>query len=123
MVDVGKIEMSRGAKVFPPGRRGREGSDAPWRVQRWGGAGRDAQMTAANTNDLRGKIIRIHPEINGTYTVPTGNMQDLPVFASLSAADKAKVKPEIYSMGHRNPYRLGVDRYRSWVMWFYNIKK
>ena len=32
----------------------------------------DAQRTAGNTNDLRGKVLRIHPEADGTYTVPAG---------------------------------------------------
>ena len=36
----------------------------------------DAQRTAGNTNDLRGKVLRIHPEADGTYTVPAG--QPLP---------------------------------------------
>ena len=36
---------------------------APW----------DAQKSSANTNDLRGKILRIHPEPDGTYTIPEGN--------------------------------------------------
>ena len=30
----------------------------------------DAQRTSANTNDLRGKLLRIHPEPDGTYTDP-----------------------------------------------------
>ncbi len=34
----------------------------------------DAQRTSGNTNDLRGKINRIHPEANGTYTIPSGNL-------------------------------------------------
>ncbi len=34
----------------------------------------DAQRTSGNTNDLRGKVIRIHPEADGTYTVPSGNL-------------------------------------------------
>ncbi|PYO76511.1 MAG: hypothetical protein DMD63_14310 [Gemmatimonadetes bacterium] len=34
----------------------------------------DAQKSSANTNDLRGKIIRIHPEPDGTYTIPEGNL-------------------------------------------------
>ena len=34
----------------------------------------DAQRTSGNTNDLRGKINRIHPESNGTYTIPAGNL-------------------------------------------------
>jgi hypothetical protein len=32
------------------------------------------RRTAGNTNDLNGKIIRIHPEADGTYTIPEGNL-------------------------------------------------
>src|SRR6185436_18479916 len=34
----------------------------------------DAQKSSGNTNDLRGKILRIHPEADGTYTIPEGNL-------------------------------------------------
>ena len=34
----------------------------------------DAQRTAANTNDLRGKILRITPTEGGGYTIPEGNL-------------------------------------------------
>ncbi|MFC5032290.1 MULTISPECIES: carbohydrate-binding protein [Streptomyces] len=61
----------------------------------------DAQRSAANSNDLRGKLLRIHPEANGTYTVPAGN---------LFAPGTAKTRPEIYAMGFRNPFRMSVDR-------------
>ncbi|MFC8848918.1 MULTISPECIES: ThuA domain-containing protein [unclassified Micromonospora] len=61
----------------------------------------DAQRTAGNTNDLRGKVIRIHPEDDGTYTVPAGN---------LFAPGTAKTRPEIFGMGFRNPFRIGVDQ-------------
>ncbi|WP_194821773.1 ThuA domain-containing protein [Micromonospora sp. S-DT3-3-22] len=61
----------------------------------------DAQRSAGNTNDLRGKVIRIHPEDDGTYTVPTGN---------LFAPGTAKTRPEIFGMGFRNPFRIGVDQ-------------
>jgi len=61
----------------------------------------DAQRTSGSTNDLRGKINRIHPEANGTYTIPSGN---------LFAAGTANTRPEIYVMGVRNPYRIFVDR-------------
>ncbi|GIG00012.1 discoidin domain-containing protein [Catellatospora citrea] len=61
----------------------------------------DAQRTSGNTNDLRGKINRIHPENNGTYTIPTGNL--FPV-------GTANTRPEIYTMGNRNPYRIWVDK-------------
>jgi glucose/arabinose dehydrogenase/PKD repeat protein/type 1 glutamine amidotransferase len=60
----------------------------------------DAQKTAANTNDLRGKILRIHPESGGTYTIPSGNM---------FAPGTAQTRPEIYAMGFRNPFRFTVD--------------
>ncbi len=60
----------------------------------------DAQRTSANTNDLRGKVLRIHPEDDGTYTVPEGNM---------FAPGTAQTKPEIFAMGFRNPFRIGVD--------------
>ena len=68
----------------------------------------DAQKSSANTNDLRGKIIRIHPEPNGTYTIPAGN---------LFPPGTPKTRPEIYTMGHRNPYRMSVDRRTGFVYW------
>ena len=76
----------------------------------------DDQGHAANTNDYRGKILRIHPTPDGKYTVPAGNLKE--VYASLwDAAGLAKVKPEIYTMGHRNPYTLSVDSFKGLLMW------
>jgi len=68
----------------------------------------DAQKSSANTNDLRGKIIRIHPEPDGTYTIPDGN---------LFPKGAPKTRPEIYTMGHRNPYRISVDKHTGFVYW------
>ena len=34
----------------------------------------DAQKSSANTNDLRGKILRIRPQPDGSYTIPDGNL-------------------------------------------------
>jgi len=34
----------------------------------------DSQSTSANTNNLQGKINRIHLESVGTYTIPEGNL-------------------------------------------------
>ena len=68
----------------------------------------DAQKSAANTNDLRGKILRIHPEPDGTYTIPEGN---------LFPKGTAKTRPEIYTMGHRNPYRISVDKHMGFLYW------
>jgi cytochrome c len=66
----------------------------------------DAQRSAANTNDLRGKLLRIHVEADGTYTIPPGN---------LFAPGTLQTRPEIYAMGLRNPFRFSVDRRRGVV--------
>jgi len=60
----------------------------------------DVQRTAGNTNSLSGKILRIHPQANGTYTIPAGNM---------FPPGTAQTKPEIYQMGERNPFRMNID--------------
>ncbi|TDE00214.1 ThuA domain-containing protein [Jiangella asiatica] len=59
----------------------------------------DAQRTSANTNDLRGKVLRIHPEEDGTYAIPDGNM---------FAPGTPGTRPEIFAMGFRNPFRITV---------------
>ncbi len=61
-----------------------------------------------NTNDLRGKILRIHPTAEGGYTIPAGN---------LFAPGTAKTRPEIYVMGARNPYTLSLDPVRKGIAW------
>ncbi|TDV52254.1 PQQ-dependent sugar dehydrogenase [Actinophytocola oryzae] len=76
--------------------------------ERPGRQNQDAQRTSANTDDLRGKILRVHPEADGTYTVPNGN---------LFPPGTEKTRPEIWVMGLRNPYRLHVDRTNDWVYW------
>ena len=68
----------------------------------------DAQKSSGNTNDLRGKIIRIHPEADGSYTIPEGN---------LFPGGTPWMRPEIYTMGHRNPYRISVDQRTGFVYW------
>ncbi|MBG0562946.1 PQQ-dependent sugar dehydrogenase [Actinoplanes aureus] len=60
----------------------------------------DAQRTSANTNDLRGKLLRIKVGRDGGYTVPRGN---------LFRPGTPKTRPEIYAMGLRNPFRFTVD--------------
>ncbi|MGW4944191.1 PQQ-dependent sugar dehydrogenase [Actinoplanes sp. NPDC004185] len=61
----------------------------------------DAQRTAGNTNDLRGKLLRIKVRANGSYTIPKGN---------LFKPGTAYTRPEIYAMGLRNPFRFAVDK-------------
>ncbi len=67
--------------------------------------------SSANTNDLRGKILRIHPQPDGTYTIPDGNLFPTGKYPA------GKTKPEIYVMGSRNPYTLSLDPVRRWLVW------
>ena len=68
----------------------------------------DDQRAPGNTNDLRGKILRIHPEADGSYTIPEGN---------LFAPGAEKARPEIYTMGHRNPWRPTLDSKTGYLYW------
>ncbi|MGO4919059.1 ThuA domain-containing protein [Maribacter spongiicola] len=68
----------------------------------------DARRSSGNTNDLRGKILRIKVKEDGTYDIPEGNL--FPVGTE-------KTRPEIYTMGHRNPYRISIDMKRGYVYW------
>jgi cytochrome c len=68
----------------------------------------DAQRTSANTNSLVGKILRIHPEADGTYSIPEGN---------LFPKGTPNTRPEIYVMGDRNPYRFTIDPRTNYLYW------
>jgi len=70
---------------------------APW----------DAQRTSGNTNDLNGKILRIRPNNNGSYSIPNGN---------LFSGDSLR-RPEIYIMGNRNPFRMAIDQQTGYLYW------
>jgi len=61
----------------------------------------DARRTSGNTNDLRGKILRIRLRVGGGYTIPGGN---------LFRPGQAQTRSEIYAMGMRNPFRFSVNR-------------
>ncbi|MCG8372641.1 MAG: ThuA domain-containing protein [Balneolales bacterium] len=67
----------------------------------------DAQGTSANTQSLVGKILRIHPEDDGTYSIPDGNL----------FADSTDGKREIYVMGTRNPFRMAISEYTNELVW------
>jgi cytochrome c len=68
--------------------------------ERPGRAAWDAQRTSGNTNSLSGKVLRITPQDDGTYTVPEGN---------LFAPGTERTRAEIFAMGLRNPFTLGID--------------
>lgn len=69
----------------------------------------DAQDSAGNTADLRGKILRIKPTPEGSYTIPEGNL--FPPDGNL------KGRPEIYVMGCRNPWRISIDSRTGFLYW------
>ncbi|MBY5162627.1 ThuA domain-containing protein [Salsipaludibacter albus] len=71
----------------------------------------DARRSALNTNDLRGKLLRItvkdgaiadaeENDLGGAYSVPDDNL--------FQVGDE-RARPEIYAMGLRNPFRVQVD--------------
>ena len=68
----------------------------------------DARRSSGNTNDLRGKILRIRVNEDGSYDIPEGN---------LFPPGTEKTRPEIYTMGHRNPYRISVDPKKGHLFW------
>lgn len=67
----------------------------------------DARRSSGNTNDLRGKIIRIRIKEDGSYEIPEGNL----------FPNNPKARPEIYVMGNRNPYRISVDKRTGFLYW------
>jgi cytochrome c len=82
------------------------------------GENEGGELSAANTNDLRGKILRLKPLSfpdsqhpapgpGSTYSIPGGNL-----FPAGS-----KTRPEIYIMGDRNPYTLTLDERTGRLAW------
>jgi len=67
----------------------------------------DSQKSSGNTNDLRGKILRIKITPEGGYEIPEGNL----------FADGTGGKPEIYIMGARNPFRITIDPWTKYLYW------
>ncbi|NND35278.1 MAG: PKD domain-containing protein, partial [Saprospiraceae bacterium] len=99
----GNLYFSAGDNTNPFASDGYSPSDerpgrSPW----------DAQKSSSNTNDLRGKVSRIHPEPDGTYSIPDGN---------LFLKDGSQGRPEIYAMGCRNPFRISIDQRTGFLYW------
>jgi glucose/arabinose dehydrogenase/cytochrome c551/c552 len=67
----------------------------------------DARRTSGNTNDLRGKVLRIKINADGSYSIPPGNLFQ----------NDPKARPEIYVMGNRNPYRISIDKKTGFLYW------
>jgi cytochrome c len=109
----GNLYLSTGDDVNPfqsegygpiDGRPGREG---------W-----DGRHSSSNTNDLRGKVLRIKPRYGDRRAnMPGGtNLYDIPD-GNLFPAGNPKARAEIYVMGTRNPYRISVDQHTGYLYW------
>ncbi|MFD2023937.1 ThuA domain-containing protein [Promicromonospora aerolata] len=105
--DEGNLYIGSGDANSSGGSGGYSGNN--WTQEYAGISFQDARRTAGNTNSLNGKILRIHPEPDGTFTVPEGNL--------FPEADDPgdKTRPEIYVMGVRNISRLAYDTKNDWL--------
>jgi hypothetical protein len=65
-----------------------------------GGSGGDPLNNAQNRSTLLGKILRLDVDHGAPYTVPAGN----------PFVGQAGTRPEIWSLGLRNPWRFSFDR-------------
>ncbi|MDB5050968.1 MAG: secreted glycosyl hydrolase [Fibrobacteres bacterium] len=91
------------------------------------GDNQQSEGTAGNTADLRGGIIRIHPDDSPKgYSIPKGNFGEVMAASFKTAgnttvaaqyADTSMVKAEIFVKGTRNAYTLGMDPVRRWIAW------
>jgi PKD repeat protein/type 1 glutamine amidotransferase len=103
----GNLYVGAGDSNSSQGSNGYSGNN--WTQDYKGVSFQDARRTSGNTNDLNGKILRIHPEDDGTYSIPDGNLFD-------EADDPGdKSRPEIYVMGVRNISTLSIDREHDWL--------
>ena len=100
----GNLFASAGDNTHP---FGDSGSYAPI-DEREGRHAFNALKSAANANDLRGKVLRIKPKSNGTIEIPKGN---------LFPKGTPNTRPEIFAMGCRNPFRISVDQKTGYLYW------
>ncbi len=103
----GNLYIGSGDSNSSQGSNGYSGNN--WTLDWQGVSFQDARRTAGNTNDLNGKILRIHPEPDGTVTIPQGNL-----FPEANDPGN-KTRPEIYVMGVRNISRLAIDKETNWL--------
>ncbi|HEU5146784.1 MAG TPA: carbohydrate-binding protein, partial [Chryseosolibacter sp.] len=87
---------------------GDNSNHSPYAAMNESDPNQSAERSSSNTNDLRGKILRIKPEADGSYSIPAGNLFPGGVGG----------RGEIYVMGARNPYKIFVDRTNTdWLFW------
>jgi cytochrome c len=99
----GNLYLSTGDNTNPFGSDGFSPGD-----ERSGRSPWDAQKSSANANDLRGKVLRVTPQADGTVKIPKGN---------LFKPGTPGTRPEIYAMGCRNPFRISIDQKNGILYW------
>jgi glucose/arabinose dehydrogenase len=79
---------------------------------------------SSDTYSLYGSILRIHPQPDGSYTIPEGNFGEYwsqkfesegRTLLAEKYADTDLVRPEIWAKGFRNPMSVQVDPVTGWV--------
>lgn len=65
-----------------------------------GGGGGDPDLNGQNPNTLPGKLLRIDVNDGDPYAIPAGN----------PFIGRTDVKPEVWAIGLRNPWRFAFDR-------------
>jgi cytochrome c len=113
----GNLFLSTGDNTNPFASEGYSPSDEQPGRSAW-----DAQKSSSNTNDMRGKILRIKPLPDGGYECPAGNLfaektmqMHWPEMKQLPGSNLGR--PEIYAMGCRNPFRISFDERRKLLFW------
>ncbi len=113
----GNLFLSTGDNTNPFDSEGYSPSDEQPGRSAW-----DAQKSSSNTNDMRGKILRIRPLPDGGYECPAGNLftektlqMHWPEMKQMPAGVLGR--PEIYAMGCRNPFRISFDERRKLLFW------
>jgi hypothetical protein len=86
-----------------------------------------SEATSANLADMRGGILRIHPDNSAKgYSIPAGNFAEYwsaqfrttgNIALADQYADPAKVLPELYVKGTRNAYSIAVHPTKRWLAW------
>ncbi|PSQ26684.1 hypothetical protein BRD03_09345 [Halobacteriales archaeon QS_9_68_17] len=71
----------------------------------------DASRTSGNTADLRGSVLRITPEPDGSYSIPEGNFKQYWEDETGESFSSEEFRPEIYAMGFRNPFIVSLDEH------------
>ena len=103
----------------------KNGTDDPGSINeesKW----RSCERSSSNTKNLAGGIFRIHPEEDGTYSIPKGNMSDYfnlkythegKLDRAADFRDTSRVHPANFAKGTRNAWSLAVEPVKRWLVW------